>query len=155
VEQKIITKEQAVQKLRQYCSYQERSHYEVRQKLYDLKVSRNDHDEIIASLITDDYLNEERFAKQYAGGKFRTKGWGLLKIRAGLQEKRVSSFIIVLALKEIEPDAYLLRAQQEARKKYNLLKGEQEPARSKKTMNYLFQKGYEHNVIIEVIQTIK
>jgi regulatory protein len=155
VQQKLITKEQAVQKLRHYCSYQERSHYEVRQKLYDLKISRKEHDEIIAALITDDYLNEERFAKQYAGGKFRMKGWGRLKIRQGLQEKRVSPFIITTALKEIETEAYVLRARQEAAKKYALLRDEQEPERRKKTMNYLFQKGYEHDVVIEALQNIK
>jgi regulatory protein len=65
-----MTKEQALQKLKHYCTYQERSHFEVIQKLWELKVRKTDHDEIIAMLIDEDYLNEERFAIQYAGGKF-------------------------------------------------------------------------------------
>ena len=63
----------ALQKLRHYCTYQERSHYEVIQKLWQLSVKKSEHDEIIATLIDEDYLNEERFAIQYAGGKFRMK----------------------------------------------------------------------------------
>ena len=82
-----LTKEQALMKARQYCAYQERSHYEVVQKLWDLGVRKAEHDEIIAALIEDDYLNEERFAIQYAGGKFRMKEWGRKKIYYALKEK--------------------------------------------------------------------
>ena len=76
---KPLTKEQALQKLRHYCGYQERCHSEVKEKLWQLKVNRKEHDEIIASLIEDDYLNEERFAIQFAGGKYRVKQWGRVK----------------------------------------------------------------------------
>ena len=76
---KHLTKEQALQKLKHYCTYQERSHYEVKQKLWELGVLRGDHDELIATLIDEDYLNEERFAIQFAGGKFRMKEWGKKK----------------------------------------------------------------------------
>ena len=98
---KYLTKEQALQKLKHYCTYQERSHYEVKQKLYELGVRTNDHDEIIASLIDEDYLNEERFAIQFAGGKFRMKQWGKKKILYALREKKVSDYSIKKALAEI------------------------------------------------------
>jgi len=65
---KQLTKEQALQKLRHYCGYQERSHAEVKSKLYELGVRKADHDELISSLIEEDYLNEERFAIAFAGG---------------------------------------------------------------------------------------
>ena len=97
---KFLTKEQALQKLRQYCAYQERSHKEVQQKLWDLGVKRMDHDEIISTLIEEDYLNEERFAKAFAGGKFRMKDWGRKKILYALKEKGVSEYNIKKAMKE-------------------------------------------------------
>ena len=59
---KPLTKEQALQKLKHYCAYQERCHSEVRQKLYRLGVWKREHDEILATLIEENYLNEERFA---------------------------------------------------------------------------------------------
>ena len=73
---KTLTKEQALQKLRHYCRYQERCHAEAREKLWQLGVKKTEHDEIIAILIEDDYLNEERFAIQFAGGRYRQKQWG-------------------------------------------------------------------------------
>lgn len=150
-----LTKEQALQKLKQYCTYQERCHYEVRQKLYELKAPAKEHDEIIAALIEEDYLNEERFAKQYAGGKFRMKGWGKKKIMNGLREKQINDFVIKTALKEIDEDDYRSTIQEEAEKKFKLLKSEQWMVRRKKTMDYLLQKGYEYELVNGIVNSLK
>ena len=122
---KSLSKEQAIQKLRHYCAYQERSHAEVQQKLWDLGVRRAEHDEIMATLIEDDYLNEERFAKAFAGGKFRMNEWGRKKILYALKEKKVSEYNIRKAMKEIDDEAYQHLLQKLAEKKYLLLKSEQ------------------------------
>ncbi|TAH03079.1 MAG: RecX family transcriptional regulator, partial [Sphingobacteriales bacterium] len=86
---KTLTKEQALQKLRQYCAYQERCHQEVKDKLYSYGLHQQQVEESISQLIEEDYLNEERFAKQYAGGKFRMKQWGKVKITYELKLKKV------------------------------------------------------------------
>ena len=154
MQKKYLTKEQALQKLKQYCSYQERSHSDVVQKLWDLGVYKSEHDEIVASLIEADYLNEERFAKQFAGGKFRMKDWGKKKIYYALKEKKISDYIIKKAMKEIEDEDYQRTVAELAEKKYELLKGEQYMVRKKKTMDYLLQKGYEPNLITAVLNRI-
>jgi regulatory protein len=154
VQKKYLTKEQALQKLRQYCAYQERSHYEVKQKLWDLGVRAAEHDEITSTLIEEDYLNEERFAKMFAGGKFRMKDWGRKKIYYALKEKKVSEYNIKRAMKEIDEDQYEKTLNDLARKKYQLLKGEQYLVRKKKTQDYLMQKGFEPNLIAAVLNKI-
>ena len=154
MQKKYLTKEQAVQKLRQYCAYQERSHSEVVQKLWDLGVRKAEHDEIVASLIEDDYLNEERFAVQFAGGKFRMKDWGRKKIFYALKEKGVSPYCINKALKGIDENEYQKTLHQLAERKYELLKGEQYLVRKKKAMDYLLQKGYEPELVTRVVNEI-
>ncbi len=154
MQKKTLTKEQAAQKLRQYCGYQERSHYEAEQKLWLLGVNKMYHDEIIASLIQEDYLNEERFAILFAGGKFRINEWGRKKIVYALQEKRVSQYNIKKALKEIDETIYQTKLQQLAAEKYALLKDEQYMVRRKKTTDYLLQKGYEHELISAALSTL-
>jgi Uncharacterized protein conserved in bacteria len=151
MQKKLLNKEQALQKLRQYCGYQERSHYEVKQKLWDIGAYAKDHDEIISTLIEEDYLNEERFAKQYAGGKFRMKDWGRIKIYYGLKEKQVSEYNIKKAMKEIDEQVYIQKLQQLAEKKYESLKAEQYLVRKKKTMDYLLQKGYESSLVHQFV----
>ena len=151
---KYLTKEQALQKLKHYCTYQERSHYEVKQKLYELGVRTNDHDEIIASLIDEDYLNEERFAIQFAGGKFRMKQWGKKKILYALREKKVSDYSIKKALAEINEEDYLEVLKKLTEEKYGLLKDEQYLERKKKTIDYLIQKGYEYDIVNKILSSL-
>jgi regulatory protein len=149
-----LTKEQALQKLKHYCGYQERSHYEVQQKLWDLGVRKVEHDEIISTLIEEDYLNEERFAKQFVGGKFRMKDWGRKKIYYALKEKQVSEYNIKKAMKEIDEQAYRETLKELAEKKYATLKDEQYLIRKKKTMDYLMQKGYEPELVTAILNSI-
>jgi regulatory protein len=153
MQKKYLTKEQALQKLKQYCAYQERSHSEVKQKLWDLGVRSAEHDDIISALIEEDYLNEERFAIQYAGGKFRMKNWGRKKIYYGLKEKKVSEYCIKKALKEIDEEAYLKTVTNLAEKKYESLKDEQYLVRKKKTIDYLLQKGYEPELVNKIVSS--
>jgi len=138
---KILTKEQALQKLKQYCAYQERCHQEVKEKLYSLGVWKRDHDEIIATLIEENYLNEERFAIAYAGGKYRIKSWGRVKIKYELKQKQVSEYCIKKALKQIDETDYVATLRKLASEKYQSLKGEQYLIRKKKTMDYLMGRG--------------
>ncbi|PZR29525.1 MAG: RecX family transcriptional regulator [Citrobacter freundii] len=151
---KQLTKEQALQKLRHYCAYQERSHSEVRDKLYQLGVWKKDHDEIIASLIEDNYLNEERFAIAFAGGKFRMKHWGRVKIRYELKQKQVSEYSIKKAMKEIKEEDYLKLLEKLAEDKYASLKGEQYFVRKKKTQDYLMQRGFEPELITRTLNEL-
>lgn len=142
-----LTKEQALQKLKHYCAYQERCHSEVREKLYSLGVWKRDHDVIIASLIEEDYLNEERFAIAYAGGKWRVKKWGRSRIRYELKQKQVSEYCIRKAMKQIEDGEYLEVLEKLAEEKYRSLKSDQYLVRKKKTMDYLLSRGFEPDLI--------
>lgn len=147
-----LTKEQAIQKLKHYCGYQERCHSEVVSKLYDLGIYKNEHDEIISTLIQENYLNEERFAIAFAGGKFRLKQWGKTKIKYELKGKQVSEYCIKKALATIPPSDYLQTAQKLFDAKSNTLKSEKNIfIKKRKLQDYLMQKGYEINVIKELI----
>ena len=124
------------------------------QKLWDLGVNRSLHDEIISNLIEEDYLNEERFAKLFAGGKFRMKNWGKKKIEYALKNKGVSNYSIGKGMKEIDMESYQVLLQQLAEKKFASLKQEQYLVRRKKTMDYLLQKGYEPELINKAIKNL-
>ena len=94
MQQQSFTPQQALQKIKHYCAYQERCHSEVKEKLYGVGLRKNEVDEIISTLIEENYLNEERFAIQFAGGHFRIKNWGRVKIKYELKQKQVSDYCI-------------------------------------------------------------
>src|SRR5215469_13549724 len=101
-----LSLEQALQKARHYCAYQERCHSEVQEKLFSLGLRRAQIDEALATLIDENYLNEQRFAIQFAGGRFRLKHWGAVRIRHELKQKRVSDHCIKKAIEAIDPEDY-------------------------------------------------
>jgi regulatory protein len=152
---KYYTPEQAFQKLKQYCAYQERSHYEAKEKLYSFGLHKTDVEPILSKLIEEDYLNEERYALLFAGGHFRSKKWGRVKINAALQQKKVSSYNIKKALKVIDEAAYRKCLLQLASTKWNSIKSEQWINRMAKTTQFLLQKGYESNLIQDAIAQIR
>ena len=150
----MLSYEQAIQKLKHYCAYQERSHYEVKQKLWELEVSKKEHDAVISVLIEEDYLNEERFAILYAGGKWRMKQWGKRKILQGLKERQVSEYNIKKAMKQIDDEDYIKTIEKLVTKKYQELKKEQHFIRKRKTLNYMLSRGFEADLVNDELKKL-
>ena len=150
-----FTPDQSLPKIKQYCAYQERCHAEVRDKLYSFGLNKKEIDEIISTLITENYLNEERFAIHYAGGKFRMKYWGKNKIKQALKYKQVSDYCIKKALKEIDNKEYEKTFQKLAEQKLKTLKSEKNIfIKKRKLQDFLLMKGYESVLIREVVNMI-
>jgi regulatory protein len=149
----VLTAAQAWEKIKPFCSYQERCHQEVKDKLYSYGLHRQDVETMLSRLIEENYLNEERFAIQYAGGHFRIKKWGRIKIKAGLKQKGVSEYCIKKALREIDEDDYLKLLEKLALAKWETLRNQQWIVRQSKCRDYLLQKGFEAGLISEVIKS--
>lgn len=150
-----FTPQQSVPKIKQYCAYQERCHAEVRDKLYSFGLNKKEVEEIISELITENYLNEERFAIHYAGGKFRMKQWGKNKIKQSLKLKQVSEYCIKKALKEIDEKEYEKTFLKLMEMKLKTLKGEKNIfIKKRKLQDFLLMKGYESERVREVLNMI-
>lgn len=149
---KRYSSEEAFLRISRYCAYQERSHKEVRTKLFSYGLYPSEVEQTISRLITDGFLNEERFAKAFAGGKFRMQKWGRAKIIRALETHGVSDRCIQRGLKEIEMPAYsktlrsLLAKKLKSLKEPNLFKARQ------KTAQFAIGKGYEPDLVWEFLR---
>jgi regulatory protein len=146
---------QALKKLEHYCAYQERCHSEVKSKLYDYGLNTTDVDKVTAHLIAENYLNEERFAVAFAGGKFRVKDWGKVKIKYELKGRQVSDYCIRKALAQIDLDDYENKLNKLAEKKWESTKSTNVWDKMAKTTTYLMQKGYESDLVRVVVNALK
>ncbi|HVU97228.1 MAG TPA: regulatory protein RecX [Puia sp.] len=145
--------EQALQKARHYCGYQERCHRDVQEKLYSFGLRKADVGRALATLIEENYLNEERFAVQYAGGHFRLKSWGRVRIRYELKQKQVSDYCIKKALATIDEEEYEQALEKLARDRAEALAGEPNAfIRRQKLQDFLLRKGYEPGRIAAVLK---
>ena len=143
----------ATKKLEYYCSYQDRCYKEVIQKLKTLGMYETAINHILDHLATNNYLNEERFAKSFTRGKHNFKGWGKRRIEQELKFREISSYNIKMAFKEIEND-YLNNFYTLANKKWDSLKESSLDVKKRKWMEFLMRKGYENNLIYTALKEI-
>jgi len=148
----ILDKKQALAKAESFCAYQERSQKEVRGKLLDLGMRGDELEEIITDLILNNFLNEERFALNYASGKFNIKHWGRIKIKQGLKLKGVPDKMLQKAIYSLDEDDYLLTLEKLAVKKAESLSENDPFKRKMKLMSYLQAKGFETDLILLVLK---
>ena len=135
-----------------FCAYQERTQQEVRDKLYSLGLKPNQVEQIITELITENFINEERYAITYAGGKFRMKNWGRLKIQQMLMAKNITDYCIRQALAQIDEDEYRQTIHQLVQKKAERLKIEDLFIKRKRIRTYLISKGFEPELVWEILK---
>ena len=150
-----LTPDQAWPKIKHFCAYRERCHFEVKEKLFSMSLPKKEVESLLSKLIEAGYLSEERFATQFAGGHFRQKKWGKQKIVYALRQKRVNEIIIKIALKEIDGADYAASLHKLALAKWKNLKGEPYLSKQVKTRAYLLQKGYEARAIHQALTGIK
>lgn len=147
VYKKPIDTSQALSKAEKYCAYQERSHKEVRDKLYSYGLFKKDVEKILTQLITSGFLNEERFAKAFAGGKFRMKKWGRKKIEAELKKKDISKNCIRIGLREIDESDYRKCLGELIQKKNKSVSEANRFKRRNKLALFVIGKGYEPDLV--------
>ncbi len=140
-------------KLAKYCAYQDRCHWEVENKMKEFNLIPEARDEIIVYLIQHNFLNEERFAQSFVRGKFNQKNWGRIKIRMELKKRKIPLKMIESTLLEIDEKDYLKTLQNLFEKKRENLKNERESFKKKaKIRNYLLQKGFESEIIADLLR---
>jgi regulatory protein len=148
---KIPDKKEALRKAQQYCAFQERCHQEVRDKLYEWGLHQQDVEEIITDLIELNFINEERFAIQFAGGKFRIKKWGKLKIKNALKLKKISPFCIRKALELIDDKEYIQCLHDLLQKKGTTITERNKYKRFSSIAAFAVSKGYEPELVRELL----
>lgn len=140
---KWISKAEGLKKLERYCAYQDRCHQEVRSKGIEIGLYGDELEEVIATLIETNFLNEERFARSFARGKFRMKKWGRMRIRRELRFRNISAYCIRKGLEEIEEQQYLATLDEIIQKRQEKHPGLKPYQQRKKIVDYLQRRGYE------------
>ena len=149
---KIYSPQEALNKAHKFCAYQERNQQEMRDKLYEWGLHKQDVEQIISQLISEGFINEERFAIAYAGGKFRIKHWGKIKIKLALKQKNISEYCISKALKEINNRDYQ-KTLEKTIVDYSKKVSEKNPLKKNyKIAQHLISKGFEPELVWDVLR---
>jgi len=142
----------ALERLKKFCALQDRCQFDIIQKMKEWGLLELTQDHILEILITEKYIDEERYAQSYCKGKFRIKKWGKIKITNALKKKKISSICIEKGLKEIEDVEYEILLNNLLEKKNNSLKDKNHFTRKKKIASFLIQRGFEGNLVWDKIR---
>lgn len=148
---KYISREQALEKMQRFCAYQDRCHQEVRSKLLKLGIYGDDLEEVMVELIREDFLNEERFARSYARGRFRFKQWGRKRIRIELERRQISAYCIRKAMEEIDPNAYSQTLKELLTRRAESLGALGDFEQKHKLAAYALRRGFEPELVWEEV----
>ena len=154
IERRESSAQEALNKIFRYCAYQERSHHEVKTKLFEYGLPSSEVNEIISHLINEGFLNEERYAKAFAGGKFRIMKWGKLKIQRELESSGVSSRNIAKGLAEIASSEYSQTLLGLVKKKSKQVDDDNIYRKKNKVARFVIGKGYEPELVWEVVNDL-
>ena len=146
--------DEALTKLQRYCSYQERCHQEVYQKLHKMRMIPEAIDTIMVSLINDNYLNETRFAKTYVRGKFKIKKWGKRRLILELKKKSIGKININLAISEIDEGTYIEVFNALAEKRCQQLTESNLLRKKRKLADYLLYRGWESHLVYDKVNEL-
>lgn len=154
-EKKILNKQisdnEILNKMFRYCSYQERSVYDVRKQLDNYHVNDMLASHIIARLIDEGFLNEKRFAETYTTGKLRSNSWGKIKIMQGLKERSIDSQIINEAIESIDESEYQRIIEKLIDKKLKLIRDTDPYIIKNKVARFVISKGFESHLVWEEV----
>ena len=151
----ISSVEDILQKMEYYCSYQERCHIEVSEKLRSFVLNQAEKDRIIVHLIESNFLNEERFALVFSISKFHQKKWGKIRIKNELKARKISDYLVTKALKEIPSEEYEMTFETLAEKHWESITEKNDLKKRKKFCDYLLRKGWESERIYEKVKELE
>ena len=145
------TVEEIKRKMEAYCAYQERCHKDIESRLKQMDLIPEVREAILLHLLEQDFLNEERFARSFARGKFRIKKWGRSRIERALKSKDISSYNIATGLSEIEEEEYQRTLFELAERKFEATTEDHVLKKRKKVADHLLRKGFESDRVYAVL----
>jgi regulatory protein len=160
---KSLSVDAALLRLQNYCAFTERTKLEVTKKMHGYGLSPEDAEIAMQKLINAGFINESRFAKSFAGGKFRIKKWGKRKIEMEMKKKGLSGDLIEKGLSELSENDYLETLDELLKKKWKLIMRtaeeeesyEAKQVKQQKLMRYALQKGYEMDIVLKKVREMK
>ena len=149
-----LSPDEVLDKMAKYCAYQERCVKDVRDKLKTYDISQEDRNKILDYLLDNRFVNDERFARIFVQSKSNQNDWGTNKIRYHLIQKGIAKEIIDEALGQTDEDEYRQRLIDILNTKAKSVKAENDFEKKRKLAAYAMQKGFEGNLVWEVLKSL-
>ena len=151
---KILTPPEALHRAAALCSSAEHCTADIREKLARWGVTEADSRTIIARLVQERFIDEQRYAVAFVKDKFRFSGWGRIKMRYALQQKRIDGSDIDHALATLDEEPYNDRLLELLQAKSRSIRDDDPEARRAKLFRFAASRGFEPSLIFNALKQV-
>lgn len=151
---KSLTKEQALKKMQNICSKNEKCVFDIENKLYKLGISKADINEIIGSLKQDGFIDDIRYAEIYVKEKFYLNKWGKIKLKFMLMQKNINESVVNNELEKIPDDEYVKTLESLLEKKYKTFKSADVTTKRRKLLAFANSRGFESGKVFDIVKKV-
>ncbi len=150
----LLTFQEALLKAQKLCSTEEKCKSDVRKKLFDWGIPSDSTEKIIAQLISENFIDERRYARSFTRDKLRLNKWGKQKISFELNLKKLPRNVILEAVSLIDENEYYELLKKETIKKLKSLTDKDSYIMRGKLHRYASSKGFENDIIYKVLDDL-
>lgn len=151
---KILTPPEALHRAAALCSSAEHCTADIREKLARWGVTEADSCTIIDRLVQERFIDEQRYAVAFVKDKFRFSGWGRIKMRYALQQKRIDGSDIDHALATLDEEQYNDRLLELLQAKSRSIRDDDPEARRAKLFRFAASRGFEPSLIFNALKQV-
>lgn len=147
-----LSPQEAFERLADRAAVAEICSADVIRKLREWKIAPDPAQKILDRLIRERYVDDRRFASLYVRDRINNARWGLVKIRAAMRLKRLSSSIIEEAVEaEFNEEQYFSNLAAALRSKARTLSEPLSADDRAKLIRFAAGRGYEPDLIMEMV----
>ena len=141
------TEQEAYLQLAALCAQAEHCQQEMRDKMKRWGVSADAQERIVARLVEERYIDDERYARAFVKDKIRYNKWGRRKVQQGLWLKRIDADIQKRVLDDVDDSEYLAVLRPLLKQKVKSVKADSDYERNQKLVRFALGRGFTFDLI--------
>ena len=142
-----MTEQEAYLRLTILCAQAEHCEQEMRDKMKRWELDGTVQDRIVARLVKERYIDDERYARAFVKDKIRYNKWGRRKVQQALWQKHIDADIQQQILDEIDESEYLAVLRPLLQQKRKSIKAQSDYEMNQKLVRFALSRGFTFDII--------
>jgi regulatory protein len=144
---KEMTEQEAYLQLAALCAQAEHCQQEMRDKMRRWELDETVQNRIIARLVKERYIDDERYTRAFVKDKIRYNKWGRRKVQQALWMKHIDTDIQQRVLDEIDEKEYLDVLRPLLKQKRKSIKAANDYELNQKLVRFALSRGFTFDII--------
>ena len=146
-----MTEQEAYLRLAALCAQAEHCEYEMQEKMRRWEIADDAQARVMQRLITERYVDDERFARAFANDKVKYNKWGRRKVEQAMWLKHIAEDIRQRVLDSIDDEEYIAILRPLLQQKRRSVKAHNDYELRQKLFKFAIGRGFTMDIIKQCI----